>query len=319
MTFHPLRLFQVTLATSRACAFANEVGVIWFSFLARQDCPVEEAEGQAEMVLTRTLARMRQDHPLIGRVGSSCSFLVVCRGIKNVYWARRHYYMLNVVIRLHVCVSLLPFEKTVILRALSRRLFFVTARVEQRYLAWCRRQRRDADGFVFSPRGFLLPDVASLKLAVCSMSYEASLSSVPYDLPPFRAPTVFIRANRVTFLMSLYAKTANGGSVLTQPVCLRSMLSSMCPPSVWPIVSRGMCYLPGFRERCYGDYELWSFHVHGEYLDPHNSCFPPCESCRHRQPLSLFQCAQMVVIRNLCMTRRSRVTHDRASPFFKGC
>ncbi len=79
LTFHPLRLFQVTLATSRACAFANEVGVIWFSFLARQDCPVEEAEGQAEMVLTRTLARMRQDHPLIGRVGSSCSFLVVCR------------------------------------------------------------------------------------------------------------------------------------------------------------------------------------------------------------------------------------------------
>lgn len=307
------------LASARACAFENECGVIWFSFLYPQECSVEEAESTAELYMTRTVSRIARGEAMLSRVVSNATFVVHCRGVKNVHCSGRDFYMLNVIIRVQAYVYLLPFEKTAILYAISRRLFYVTAAVDRLYSRWMSRRYKRNPGFKFNPSGFLLRDFCSLRLAVSSMSYETSNSKVPSSVPFLHSPILFLKPCRKTYLMSFYIKVVEGGSVLTQPVFLRSMLKSVCPSHLWEIVSRGMCYMPGFREGTYGELEQWQFHVHGSYNDEHANCFPNCNECRYRQPLSLFNSAQLIVLRNMFLTRRARVTHDLSSPFFKGC
>ncbi|WXH80977.1 MAG: ORF20 protein [Psittacine adenovirus 12] len=205
-------------------------------------------------------------------------------------------------------------QKRELLHAVSRRLFFISPSLRQRCSGWL--SRKPYRQFHFQTSGILLRDAASMRMAIKTMSYEVSDSGIPplfFFLPH---GILFLSACRSLTSATIRVYSVAYSSVVTQPVCLRSMLKSVCDPEYWPVVSRGLCYLPGFRDKVNDGVEVWEFHVHGEYGGPHAACGGACEHCLYCQPASLFHTAQLMFLRSLFLRRRARVTHCRTSPFF---
>ncbi|QJC19264.1 ORF20 [Duck adenovirus 4] len=254
--------------------------------------------------------------PLVYRMHENMSLISHCRCVKNVMLKGRFYFLLNCILRIQCGIELTMAEKEQLLHAISRRLFFVSPALEMECRRWLS-QRPDFSSYVFTTTGVHIKESVSLKLAMKSMSYETSFSMLPRNIPFLTMPLMFVSACRLLITGTLFVRGVTGGSILTQPVCLRSMLESMCHPAYWPIVSEGLCYLPGFRQESFPESEMWVFHVHGAYGEPHPDCKGKCMDCSLRQPVTLFHLAQLAVIRNLFLKRRARLTGNKKSIFYK--
>ncbi|AXB73048.1 hypothetical protein QKD39_gp52 [Psittacine adenovirus 1] len=234
-----------------------------------------------------------------------------CRCIKKVVYRERAFYLLNCTIRLQTAIPLDKRQKRDLLYIVSRRLFFISPSLSSRCASWLSRNAKYRQ-FRFVTSGLLLRDSISMRMAMKSMSYEVSHSKVP---PLFRFlphAVLFLSACRTLISATVRVPTVAFSSVVTQPVCLRSMLKTVCPPDCWSLVSRGLCYLPGYRNGVFDSIEVWEFHVHGDYCQDHHES----DDCLYYQPVSLFQTAQLMFLRNLFLRRRAHVTHCRTSPFF---
>ncbi|WNM87532.1 ORF20 [Fowl aviadenovirus A] len=301
-----------SLTVSRACGFHNEVGVIWFSFLLRHDptCRQEEMERLNEYRINRAVASLRCfDNDLMRRLHSSITVLVTVRSAKFVCFKRRDYVLMNCIVRIVSALHLNRAEKAALLHYLSRRLLFITPGMKYDLESWMLARRKT--DFKFYTTGFLIAEKISVKMALRSMSFEVSFSQVPSSVPFVRSPVVLMNACRVTVTATIMVETISRSSAVTQPVCLRSMLRVMVSPELWPIVSQGLCYFPGYRRLSYANVEEWVFHVHGKYGEAHPECFGQCKQCSTRQPLSLFCSAQLAYLRNVFMERRARVAGER--------
>lgn len=293
------------VAASRACGFDNELGAIWFSFLAECGDGPEERDRLHEYYFSRAVANIASfEDAALRRVHRTLSSIVACRHAKTVRRGGESLHLMNCVIRLVSSAYLVPEEKERTLRAVSRRLFFLPACVVEGLRPWLARWKKE--DFEFPVTGVLLRHTVGVKTALRTMSYEVSRSSVPLATPFMPAPVLHLNVSRLTVTGQIRVEKAERGSIVTQFVCLRSMLRSMVDESVWPIVSRGLCYMPAYRETSTAEYEQWVFHVHGPYKEHREECFGSCRYCRSLQPLSLFCLAQLVCLRNCFLERRAR-------------
>lgn len=300
------------LVACRSCGFNNEVGAIWFSVLAKHSvtCRQEEMERLNEYYITSAVVNLRAfESRLMRRLHSSLTVIVTCRSAKYVQYKSRDYVLINCIVRLVSALNLKTTEKDALLRCVSRRMFFITPGMQYDLERWMLRHRKT--DFKFFTTGFLIADKVSAKLAMRSMSFEVSMSAVPRGVPFLRSPVLMMNACRITITATVAVETSSRSSAVTQPVCLRSMLRVMVAPDIWPILSQGLCYFPGFRRLSYANVEEWVFHVHGSYGDEHPECYGLCKECTTRQPLSLFCSAQLACIRLAFLTRRARVLGER--------
>uniref|UniRef100_A0AB38ZPC4 ORF13 protein n=1 Tax=Psittacine aviadenovirus B TaxID=2169709 RepID=A0AB38ZPC4_9ADEN len=307
--------FQEVLATARGCGFQNECGIIWFSLLVTPLHSPDETEQLYQIYLSRAVTQIElPSSALLSLAVSHLTVLSGARCVKRVVYRQRGYYLLNCTVRLQTGIPLSRKQKRELLYAVSRRLFFISPSLRDRCSVWL--SRNPYCQFSFLTSGILLRDAVCMRMAMKTMSLEVSVSAVPplfFFLPH---AVLFLSACRSLISATIRVGSVSYSSVITQPVCLRSMLKTMCPPDCWAVVSRGVCYLPGYRNSVSNGVEEWEFHVHGEYGGEHTGCGGACEQCLFYQPASLFQTAQLMYLRNLFMRRRARVTHCRASPFF---
>ncbi|QEJ80785.1 protein ORF20 [Southern Psittacara leucophthalmus aviadenovirus] len=310
------------LSAARGCGFRNECGAIWFSTLVPNTTCIEETQVVNQICLSRSVSRINSfPNVLFYRIMESATFVVSCKCVKSVTTNSSTYYLINFVIRIQSTYDLHKDEKEVFLRYVSRRMFFITGRLYDVAKKWMLKKNKWHE-FVFLPSGYLFKDMRSLRMAVTTLSYETSHSIIPRNIPFLRTPILYINPCRTTIMACIMIKSVHCSSTVTQPVMLRSMLKEFCDPTVWPILSKGLCYMPICRERSFGETESWNFHIHGEFSEKHILCETNCQNCMHcskPQPLSLFHLSQLACLKKLFMHRRARVTHNQRSPFFKGC
>ncbi|QJP03690.1 ORF20 [Aviadenovirus cerasi] len=310
----PLCSDSEVVALTRGCGYQNECGVIWFSLLMRQGTATQESlERMMEYHTNRTITRMdpfeKQKHYLWHE---SLYAVVSCRCAKYVGLRTGRGIILNVIVRVQARLQLSDPEKEEFLRVLSRRLFYGQESQLEKYRPQV--DYRHKTDFVFLRTGMLLENSIAFKLALQTVSYEVSTTKVPRDLPFLPHPVLFLGACRTNVVATVILKTSGKGSPVTQPVMTRSMLREMADPAVWPIASKGLCYIPAFRTATYREVEEWVLHVHGTYCDHHPES--PCPGCPLKQPLPLQCIAQLSYLRNCMSKRRARVEGDRKSPFF---
>ncbi|BCZ16713.1 hypothetical protein ORF20 [Aviadenovirus bubonis] len=308
-------VLQELVAVARGCGFQNECGVIWFSLLVPREQIVEEVHATTQLNLTRAVSQMNFfSSERMYRVHESLSSVICCRCVRAIRLKSGDFYIVNCIIRLQSSMQLYLDEKDETLRVISRRLFFIPPTVEEKCRQWLINKGKYSD-YKFLTTGLMIRYSASLKMALRSMSYEVSNTSVPREIPFYKAPVLFLNACRSVLSAGIVVRSVGYSSAVTQPVFLRSMLKAVCSEKYWGIVSRGLCYMVGFREVCTGLCEQWTFHVHGSYGEPH-TCSDSCKGCKLRQPLTLFNLAQFACIRNMFLQRRAHVTHSRSSVFF---
>lgn len=308
-----LVILQEVVALTRGCGFQNECGVIWFSLLMRQGSTQESLERMMEYHTNRTVMCMDLfEKPQHYLWHESLYSVVSCRCAKYVRVKSGPRIILNVIVRVQARLQLDPDQKEEFLRVLSRRLFAAKTGLVDRHRKWI--IRRHKSDFVFLRSGILLDNSLAFKFALQTVSYEVSTTKVPRELPFLPYPVLFLGACRTNVVATVILKTSGSGSPVTQPLMTRSMLREMADPSVWPIVSKGLCYIPAFRRATYTDVEEWGLHVHGTYCDHHPE--GACPGCPLKQPLPLAYIAQLSYLRNCMSKRRARVEGDRKSPFF---
>lgn len=309
------------LSTARGCGFQNECGVIWFSALiAHNDC-TNAIEIMNQIYLSRALREINVfDNLMFYRMQEMATYLVSCRCVRVVNIKEEGYFLVNFVIRVQCALELHHDEKDAFLRRISRTMFYFPPKVYEAGVKWLNKKKRY--DFKSNADGYMIKDMRSFRMAISTLSYEVSCTALPRSIPFLRTPILFIGPCRSTVMACMSVETSTSSSTVTQPVMLRSMLKEHCDPAVWPIVSKGLCYMPINREQCVGGYETWSIHIHGEFSLTHVYCDNNCTGCRkcaHHQPISLFNLAQLKYLKTLFLHRRARVTHNTRSMFFKGC
>nr|WJJ54623.1 MAG: hypothetical protein [Otus scops adenovirus] len=268
-----------------------------------------------QLYLTRAVSQINLFHSaFLYRVHESLSTIVAVRCVRVLRWRAQEFYIVNCIIRLQCALPLYADEKGEVLHAVSRRLFFITPTLEHKCEGWLKAKRKFGD-YKFVTTGLMIRSAVSLKMALRTMSYEVSDTAMPRGVPFYKRPLLFLNTCRSVMSAGIIVRTASYSSAVTQPVFMRSMLKTVCPGPYWETLSKGLCYMVGFREECTGMFEQWTFHVHGDYGEKHD-CPRNCKDCKLQQPLQLFSLAQFAVIRNLFLQRRAHVTHDRGSPFF---
>nr|WGL40821.1 hypothetical protein [Tawny frogmouth aviadenovirus A] len=270
---------------------------------------VQESENCTQMALTRAVSQIRVfPCSSLYKAHERMSCIVLCKALKNVSLRKRNYLLINCLIRLQSPGRLSLWEKGELVYAVSRRIFWVAPSIELECREWLEKNKKQE--FQFLTTGLVLHDKLALKAALRTISYEISAACPPLDIPFTGSSLPFMHYCPSMMLCSIYVKTVNRSSIVSQPVLLLSMLETMCPPMYWPVVKQGLCYMPGFRETHIGENEIWSVHIHGDY-DTEPVVSKPGVS----QPLRLFNIAQMACIRMLFCARRASCSWDRKSPF----
>ena len=252
----------------RGCGYRNECGVVWYSLLMRQGSTQETIERMMEYHILRSVMRMNTFERQIHYVWHESLYVVVsCRCARYVRLKSGPRILMNVILRLQSHLQLSEDDKTEMLRVVSRRLFYVQESLANRYRGWM--IRKSKTDFKFVQTGVLLEDAACMKLALQTMSYEVSNTTVPRHLPFLPHPVLFLGACRTNVVATISLRTCTKGSPVTQPVMTRSMIKEMADPAAWTIASKGLCYLPVFRTATFMDVEEWILHIHGIYCDHH--------------------------------------------------
>lgn len=269
-----------------------------------------EAQQLTEMFTSRAVSSIR-----MGGMEKHLSSLVMCRCIKHIEGRRHQYWMINCIVRIQCGLLLLPDEKKRLLHDLSRRIVTANYFVKEK----CRDfvVRKEKEGFVFSDNGLMAKDATSLKLSLKTMSYTVSDSFIPHSVKFSRCAALMLKATKWMVLGCLTLPTANRGSPVTQPIFFREDAKNYCDPAYWPILQKGLCYMPAVRENAFNSQEQWIFHIHMPYNESSEcKCGRLCEQCSRYQPISLFQLSQLAVLKLLFMKRRAHVLNKRKSPFF---
>lgn len=265
---------------------------------SEQDC-----ETNTQMFLTRAVSQVNLFHrERLYEAHENLSIIVCCKCIMHVVrHGSRHYY-LNCIVRLQSPIMMLVSEKEDLLRSVSRRIFYITSSVKDKIEPWLIRHRYTDFRFVIN--GLLVKSPRSIKLALSTMRYEVSHSSVPAHVPFMKCQSLLLRSSRWMVMTGLHVLPSKLSVVKTESVFFRSMAKSVCPPEYWPIVSEGLCYMVAVREHVHR-YEHWVFHVHTPYeRDIRSRCDPSCDNCTKAQPLSLQHIAQLTVLKMLFRARR---------------
>ncbi|WPS63631.1 ORF20 [Aviadenovirus phalacrocoracidae] len=313
----PLCPSSVLVAAARGCGFHNECGVIWFSLLLPANHSIDETHCLTQLFLTRAASQISFYHrESLYRVQDQLSIVCMARCFKKItYKKTKDYYLVNCIVRVQSALLLLGSEKDEVLHAISRRLFYVPPGLLSQSKQWMIRKGKYLQ-YQFVTTGFMISEFVCLKLALTTMSYEASHTKIPAYLPFLRTSILFLRPSKRIVTAYVYVRTVNHSSIVTQPVFLRSMLKEYCPEEHWPVLSRGICYLVGVREDSVFDVEQWAFHVHCDYSGIDADCEEECTHCVMSQPLSLFQISQLAYIRYLFLRRRARVARDHKCKFY---
>nr|QQD36953.1 ORF20 [Pacific black duck aviadenovirus] len=244
--------------------------------------------------------------------------MVMCRCVKIVKRNKNNYRLMNVTIRVASGVKTTFSERHKLLYHLSRRLFYVPSRVYNECFHLISGKYKD---FKFYSNGVLISDSISLKVALKSIQFEINCSVVPKSLPFVKYPLYYpkpITNAPIGFLTSLGALKS---SILTQPVFLKSMAKSMCPPYIWNIIEGNICYLPGIRhhiEPLNEDFvEHWTLHLHHSADNYHCACTEQCvRECNLLKVHTLQDLCKLEILRQLFNTRRARLMHSTKSRFF---
>lgn len=306
------------IPTVRGCGFKNECGVIWFSLLLPADTCLQEIEAVTQIYLTRAVTQLAMlPSALYFRLHDNLTVLTTCKYSRRLTINNQQHYIINCILRIQCTFDLYQKEKEDFLHCLSRRLFYVSGSLYNEAKEWMIRKKK-WDEYIFHTAGYLIKTFRCLKMALSTMSYEASCTTIPNYVPFSRTPIIYINYCRTTMMACILVKGFKHSSTVTQPIVFRDMLKPFCPDYIWPLVSRGMCYIPLHREESFKGFETWCIHIHGNFTSEHVLCPRDCKECLKKQPLSLFALAQLVCIKSIFMHRRARVSHNMRSPFFKG-
>lgn len=286
----------MTIGNARGCGFHNEVGCITFSLLVESGFGEQGTEMNTQMFLTRAIAQVNMfQQERLYCIHENLSVLTDCKCVKEVFYRGKSFYFMNCIIRLQSSLKLLKSDKLLMLHAISRRLFYVTPALHDHIQAWLLKHRMTDYRFVVN--GLFIRTVKSLKMALSTMRYEASVSNVPRFVPFMPCMSMLVRVSRWMVMTILHVDALERN--ILQPVFFRSTLKKLCPPEYWQVLQQGLCYMVGVRERVL-DQEEWIFHIHTSYeKDITRECDPNCFNCTRSQPLSLFHIAQLNVIKML--------------------
>nr|UAJ21431.1 hypothetical protein [Duck aviadenovirus] len=244
--------------------------------------------------------------------------MVMCRCIKEVKKNSKKFRLMNVTIRVACGIKTSFQERYKLLHHLSRRLFYVPARVYNECYDLISQKYKD---FKFYANGVMINDSYCLKVALKSTQFEINNSVVPKSIPFVSYPLCYPKPMSnapIGFLTSLGALKS---SILTQPIFLKSMAKSMCPPHIWNIIEGNICYLPGVRhfiEPYKDDYvEHWTLHLHYSADNYHCVCTDQCvRECNLLKVHTLQDLCKLEILRQLFNTRRARSMHATKSRFF---
>lgn len=244
--------------------------------------------------------------------------MVACRCIKRMIRHGVCCRIMNVIIRVFVGSQLSPEEKHDVLFHISRRLFYIGPSL---YNECFEELNSKYNSFRFFTHGVMIRDKESLVMALKTMQFEVNHSIVSPFVPFISIPLCFPRPNKSSPLGTMCVKAAERSSIITQPVFLRSMAKSVCPPDVWRIIQLNMCYMPGIRNQVDNvngvAVEQWTFHLHSDFDKMHLKCDSKCKNeCGNRSVHSLQELCKLEVLRQLFNTRRARVLNLRNTKYF---
>lgn len=261
------------------------------------------------MFLTRAVSQVNLfPRQLLYDAHDQMSVIVLCKSVKIVQYRGLTFHYVNCVIRLQSGVNLIFVEKRELLKSISRRLFYISSSVKERLDPWIMRHGFTDFRFVIS--GLFIKHKKSAKLALSTMSFEVSSSTVPSFVPFLRYTSMLVRVSRWMVMTGIcVTPSLNNKVIINEGVFYRSMLKTVCPSEYWPVLSQGLCYIVGVREYV-TEVEHWIFHVHTPYeSDIKTDCDPNCNNCTKSQPLTLQHISQLVVIAILFRKRRSMIDH----------
>lgn len=314
-----LCLLQACIQSSWACGFENECGVIWFSLLVNAEKPASEINSSHEMLLARAVGKVKTCfRSRLVHVMENLMCMVACRCVKRIERRGVRSRIMNVVIRIFLGSQTTPEERHEALFHISRRLFYIGPGV---YNDCFDEINSKYSSFRFFTHGLMIRDRESLMMALRTMQFEVNHSIVSPSIPFISSPLCFPRPNKSSPVATMCVKAADRSSIITQPVFLRSMAKSVCPPEVWGVVSQNICYMPGVRNQVDVvrgvPIEQWTFHLHSPADKLHIKCDQECKvQCNLRSVHSLEDLCKLEVLRQLFNTRRARVLNmKRTKPF----
>lgn len=244
--------------------------------------------------------------------------MVACRCVKRVERGGVRSRIMNVVIRIFLGDKVSLEDKHEALFHISRRLFYIGPGV---YNECFDEINSKYNSFRFFTHGVMIRDRESLLMALRTMQFEVNHSIVSPSIPFISSPLCFPRPNKSSPLATICVRAAERSSIVTQPVFLRSMAKSVCPPDVWGIVGLNMCYMPGIRNQVDVingvPIEQWTFHLHSDCDKLHIKCDEKCRSqCSMRTVHSLQELCKLEVLRQLFNVRRARVMNLKKTKYF---
>lgn len=281
--------------------------------------PVEEVNSSNEMLIARAVGKVKSVfRSRLVEVMGNLMCIVGCRCVKRMIRKGVCCRIMNVVIRILVASKISVSEKNEVLFNVSRRLFYIGPGL---YYECYDVITSKYSSYRFFTHGVLIRDKDSLMMALRTMQFEVNHSVISPSIPFIGSPLCFPRPNKSSPLGTMCVRATEKSSIITQPVFLRSMAKSVCPPDVWGIVQLNMCYMPGIRNQV--DVvdgvaiEQWTFHLHSDSDKMHLKCDNKCRSeCGSRTVHSLQELCKLEILRQMFSTRRARVLNLRKTKFF---
>ncbi|ALF39454.1 ORF20 [Duck adenovirus 3] len=315
----PLIPPSACVQASWSCGFKNECGVIWCSLLVSPLKPSPEVNSTYEILFSKAIGQMYTNtNPQLNRLTEQMMNMVICRCVKVIQKGSRKFRLMNVTIRIFTGVETSIEERHLLLRHVSRRLFFIPAGLYNDCYDLLSNKYPD---YRFYTNGVLIREKRPLLMALRSMQFEVNATVVPPSIPFISHPLFYPKPKRSAPLGFLTALSAASSSVVTQPVFMKSMAKSVCHEELWPIIQQNMCYMPGIRHNVdvSGRHiiEHWTMHLHTKADDYHFICSNDCiNDCGGNTVHSLQDICKLEILRLLFNMRRARVMNIRRSPFF---